>query len=224
MDSPRSGSFFSLNKEGICSLPSYWAVHLLGAALGSWLLAGQRIPVDWDAGKRVKVPGTLGRSLSPGPRVARASKPDRVLERETVARKILEHWWGRWTTLVTLTVAVWCSVYSMDSKISRRLVNLPYVLWLLGHCLLWLCSFLLVELVAPVLPEQLRNARLSLVDAISSNMLGFFLAANVATGATNLATDTMAVPNSVALLVLTAYLACLCGGVTIVDRSTESNM
>jgi hypothetical protein len=145
-----------------------------------------------------------------------------------VAPPVVRCWWVRWLVLSALTMLAWGSLHvvalqgaeypAAGARVSRRLFNLRYVLWLLGHCLLWLSCFLLLELAAPPMPDALRHHGASLTDAISAHLLGFFLAGNLATGAVNLAVDSMAVPDAVARLVLLGYLALLCAGVTVVER------
>jgi hypothetical protein len=122
-------------------------------------------------------------------------------------------WWVRWLVLSALTMLAWGSLHVVALQGAEYPAAGARV-----SCLLWLSCFLLLELAAPPMPDALRHHGASLTDAISAHLLGFFLAGNLATGAVNLAVDSMAVPDAVARLVLLGYLALLCAGVTVVER------
>ena len=89
--------------------------------------------------------------------------------------------------------------------------------WLLAQCATWLLSFLLLELHLPPLPQPLEARGLDLIQAISAQLLPFFLAANLMTGAVNLSIRTLDADDGTAAAILVLYLAVLCAGATAVS-------
>lgn len=88
--------------------------------------------------------------------------------------------------------------------------NLPYVLWVAAYNSTFLLGYLLVEsLVLP--PHPASPACPALLEAINANGLPVFLAANLLTGLINMGMQTMYAKWYVAMGVLLAYSAGLCG-------------
>ncbi|KAF9238094.1 GWT1-domain-containing protein [Melanogaster broomeanus] len=110
--------------------------------------------------------------------------------------------------------------------VSRRMANLPYVLWIvafntsfiLGYYLLDMLFFptRILKIKDPSEPSGKRilqedpmtpmtKSAPALLEALNHNGLVIFLAANVATGLVNLSIATMYVSNGKAMLILTGY-------------------
>ncbi len=99
---------------------------------------------------------------------------------------------------------------------SRRLCNLPYVLWTLAQTLLALCLCLLVSLLLPDAPPP------PLTSAASRSSLVVFLAANCLTGAVNLTLPTVSATDAFAAAVLTVYVAAVCGVAEVAVKLSET--
>ena len=91
--------------------------------------------------------------------------------------------------------------------VSRRACNLAYILWICAICMAMLVLCLMTQLVTP--PAQ---GLPQLLGAANRNMLGVFLAANLLTGAVNLAFNTLAVGDAAARALVCVYMlvVCLC--------------
>ena len=203
-------SFIDMNKEGILSLPSYWAVYLLGQVAGRSLLA----PADIGSLQR-KHNGSSSsgggggggggggattsssrrtRSSSTSRTVARAAKPSHPASRSpsttrSAPEQVVAAWHSRSKQLGATVGLLWIctlltvseSPYGLGLQPSRRLLNASYTCWLLAQCGTWLLSFLLLELYAPPVPQELEQRGLDLVLALSGLLLPTFLVANIAT-------------------------------------------
>jgi phosphatidylinositol glycan class W len=124
---------------------------------------------------------------------------------------------------------------ALVDRVSRRLANLSYVIWMMAYNIQSLASFLAVEIISVVHAEleepssaaqpaaaiadkatkfngandtavARKNAPFDLLEAINRNGLLYFLLANVLTGVVNLTTSTMHASVSTALAELTAYM------------------
>ncbi|NXS36039.1 PIGW protein, partial [Pomatostomus ruficeps] len=116
--------------------------------------------------------------------------------------------------------------------VSRRLANLPFCAWVLGHCLLLLSCFVLSDLsllftgllvqgssvpccwkvVQPPNPgkKEDKPSQPCLISAINKNQLLFFLLANVMTGAVNILVDTLHSKAAFTLCILHLYMFLNC--------------
>ncbi|SJX62363.1 related to GWT1-GPI-anchored wall transfer protein [Sporisorium reilianum f. sp. reilianum] len=111
---------------------------------------------------------------------------------------------------------VWWLAYALSRcvglRVSRRLANLPYVVWvaafntsfLLGYVLvyMWLLQPVEAHTHGPVTPAVLHD--------LNTHALTVFLAANLLTGLVNVAVRTMYTRDAVALGVLLVYTAACC--------------
>lgn len=132
--------------------------------------------------------------------------------------------------LVTWT-CIWCALFylatdytfGLNLQVSRRLANLPYVLWTAAFNTGQLALFYSVEALNFEDPEakskgkegkmgekeRAEFATSRLLRAFNKNGLAVFLIANLLTGLVNLTVPTLQVSDQVAMLVLMAYLAVL---------------
>jgi phosphatidylinositol glycan class W len=191
LTAPRDG-WITANKEGLFSVPGYLAFYLFGAQAGRWLLSPITLPPANDP--------------------ANASTAGWAQRARVLAAL---------SGLAWLLLLVVCDVLpaqggivgggGVAASISRRLLNMPYVLWLLAQNGLLLTGFMVAELVAPA-PAALcvlSDRRLDLLEAINANQLALFLLANLATGAVNLSMRTLDASDTTALVVLVSYLLAL---------------
>ena len=106
----RGSSLFSRNKEGLLSVPGYWALHLLSAGLGHWLRDGATVAAR----------ATVAGGSAVGGREARLS-----------LRPL--YGWLAATAGVGLAVdAAATAVAAAVEPVSRRACNAAYVLWMLA--------------------------------------------------------------------------------------------
>lgn len=158
-------------------------------------------------------------------------------------RKSFLHWMKCLQGLTALSIGCWVSLQlccRIVGPISRRLANLPYVIWIVGLCSMVLAIFLSADLLLSILlsvtqkennlkkssRKQKKNpsakssevcavpskskAGVCLLDAINYNGLVFFLTSNLLTGAVNLVVKTLYAPPWQALTILTAYMFTSC--------------
>jgi phosphatidylinositol glycan class W len=125
--------------------------------------------------------------------------------------------------MLAAAALLWLPLGLLDAagaRVSRRLVNVPYVLWTAAYNLLILAAFLLSELALHFLrgaggqtAASLRRAAAASSDALSDgfnrNLLALFLAGNLLTGLVNLALPTIDVPPAPAAAIVLAYAAAL---------------
>ena len=167
---PRMGgttlhALLSQNREGVCSMPGFLALHFLGAGLGQWLrreLGGFSAPsthggtgCEWKPRKRTTGAQTGGRHLH-------------GRHRGGVRR------WRSLATLLVLNMFLWTIVVvprlrsngdgpsgayaetlgacgrCYDGRVSRRMCNAPYIVWILALGTLVLAAALAIDLAAGI--------------------------------------------------------------------------
>lgn len=190
----------SKNREGLASFVGYLAIFLAGQDTGLYLLpAGGGGSGGDDDG------GDGGRR-----------RPSSASLWRWVAANRLPLWALAWTGLHAASTAV--APYGLGLTESRRLANLPYVLWVLAFNTQQLTLFALVDrLVVGRSPDADAEADDAAHDAATStvlraynrNGLFLFLVANLLTGLVNLTVPTLDVRPAAALGLLLAYGAVL---------------
>ncbi|KAJ1918396.1 Glucosaminyl phosphatidylinositol (GlcN-PI) nositol acylation protein [Mycoemilia scoparia] len=104
--------------------------------------------------------------------------------------------------------------FLLGIDVSRRLANLPYVLWIVWFNTFVIWSMLIIEnFIDGRLPPRFIRSKLpdnytspSLLSAVNKNSLSTFLFANLCTGAVNLTFKTLRIPDTGALAILTLYM------------------
>lgn len=206
--------WLSMNREGIISLPGYLAIHLLGLATG--LLVIPSSPSYFRRmRKQLRLNAENSESARPLP------KFDSPRDNGKTATELFSYsvvWW----TLVGLIVLA-----RGNQAVSRRLANLPYVLWTAAYNTSAILIYILLEMLqkqeAPaqirddtkdadlIEPRPIRPAQAPLLlEAINRNSLLFFLLANLCTGVVNLGMRTMYAGTTLAMFVLSGYSLAIC--------------
>ncbi|KAL6713760.1 Glucosaminyl phosphatidylinositol (GlcN-PI) nositol acylation protein [Lecanora helva] len=121
-----------------------------------------------------------------------------------------------WSTFFFLSTSY---NYGLGIRVSRRLANLPYVLWVAAfnssqitiYSLIETICFPAVHLATNEAAERKEVARTSsrIVNAYNRNGLAIFLLANLMTGLVNLTMDTLTTGSMQALAVLVGYAGSL---------------
>ncbi|GJN88213.1 hypothetical protein Rhopal_001178-T1 [Rhodotorula paludigena] len=199
-------SLISQNKEGLASFPGYLAIYLLGLATGLYVLPPS--------------PSFFTHQHASLPSSATASEKQRAeLKRQKawVARPgKLAEWLG---SAAVLWWAAFGGARAASEGVSRRLANLPYVLWVAAFNTLFLFLYLAVHLhVASASsarpgsrgPEAGTRAP-ALFEAINRNGLVVFLAANLLTGLVNVSIQSMYTSDTLAVLILVLYTGAIVG-------------
>lgn len=129
-------------------------------------------------------------------------------------------WSGIWIVLFALSTSY---KYGLALPVSRRLVNLPYFLWIAAFNCTQITAFCLIETL--FFPQSYRNNNTSakdeedayrqstsrVLEAFNRNGLVIFLAANLGTGLVNFTVPTLYVGNLQAMGILLLYTAMLTG-------------
>ncbi|KAI9318449.1 GWT1-domain-containing protein [Dichotomocladium elegans] len=102
-----------------------------------------------------------------------------------------------------LILAVWRFITdgSTDLEVSRRMCNLPYVIWVVAFNLSLIVALMWADYFYPI-----PGRGPTLLDAINVNGLVTFLWANVLTGLVNLSMQTLYASTAVSLGVLSCYI------------------
>ncbi|KAJ7406790.1 Phosphatidylinositol-glycan biosynthesis class W protein [Willisornis vidua] len=147
--------------------------------------------------------------------------------------------WGLTRAVVVLLVSLHVSQAHTD-RVSRRMANLSYCLWVTAHCLLLLGLFVATDLMLVFTKLLVQGSSVPccwnvvqppdsnkkhgmeamgredkvphpcLVSAINKNQLLFFLLANIMTGAVNILVDTVHSKAAFALCILHLYMFLNC--------------
>ncbi|TFL07672.1 GWT1-domain-containing protein [Pterulicium gracile] len=224
-------SIFNANKEGIISLPGYLAIHLFGLSLGAILLPPS--PTHF----RRALKAALRRYVSPsrlGDSPAQNTSPDRVDKEGGSQRQIDKSCIELFSYAVLFWIAFFLSQYTVD-PVSRRMANLPYILWVAAYNASFILGYLALDMVFFPAPysrsiydptsklklkpsEESLSARDTtqtpsaplLLEAINKNGLVIFLLANVATGLINMNVDTLEAGTGKSMCILSTYALGLC--------------
>ena len=179
----------SMNREGIFSFFGYLAIFLAGQDTGMVILPRRLTP-------------RAGASSS-------SSQRTTLLLTQTV--------WA----MVWMALYFFCTDYTYGAglSVSRRLANLPYVLWVVASNTVLVLAFCLVDTVlfpsfynaqdARAEKEAYDTATSRVLRAYNRNGLATFLLANLLTGLVNMTVPTLDVGRAVAMGILVGYMAVL---------------
>jgi phosphatidylinositol glycan class W len=199
LTAPRT-DLFSQNREGIFSFAGYLAIFLAGQSVGTFALPRQQ---------------EIPKSLSTVQRF-RSS----ILGKLVITAAI-------WTILFH-----WSISYSyglgLRLNVSRRLANLPYVLWVSSFNSAQIAICCAIEtLCFPHLykatnkeeeTQRAKEATSPLLYAYNRNGLAIFLLANLLTGLVNLTLPTLQMGTLESMAVLITYIAIVSGVALTLDR------
>ncbi|KAK7757071.1 Glucosaminyl phosphatidylinositol (GlcN-PI) nositol acylation protein [Diatrype stigma] len=208
LTAPRAGGWFAMNREGVCSFWGYLAIFLAGQDTGMYVL-----------------PRAQGRAKPGGGGGSRKNNQYPLL-------LTLAAWTAVWSALyVVHTNPVW----GAGLDVSRRLANLPYVLWIAAFNTAQLLAMSVIDAVffpsaspsAAPLPEPAaadaereayEAATSPVLRAFNRNGLAVFLAANLLTGLVNLTVPTLDVGPAATMAILVGYAAVLTAAAVALDR------
>lgn len=160
-----------------------------------------------------------------------------VIPRNINARSNASAGTQRNTLLMTLAVwsAVWIGLYQLSTSynygfgldVSRRLANLPYVLWVTAFNTAQILAFCVVDSLffpafynaadAKTEREAYDTATSRVLRAYNRNGLAVFLIANLLTGLANMTVDTLNASPVVAMGILVVYTATVTGVAVVLD-------
>ncbi|ORY90902.1 GPI-anchored wall transfer protein 1 [Leucosporidium creatinivorum] len=191
-------SFLSQNKEGIVSLPGYVAIFLFGIGTGLYVLPPD--PYFYEA-------LYLRPKSSDSPEVRRAIEEKRQKAWKPKPGKLANVlgsyavlWWGAYLTL-----------RYFGGHVSRRVANLPYVIWIAAFNTSFIFLYLLIHTWASSRPLARAAGAPAIFDAFNRNGLVVFLVANLLTGLVNVSIESMYASDSLAMIVLLLYCAGVVG-------------
>ena len=191
--SPRGPSLLSKNREGVFSFIGYLSIFLAGRSSG------------------VNVVTYLN---EPTPELAKRSDEYDIINRERMIRLMGIAFRAVFCIVFYLFTT---SVYTFNLNVSRRLANLPYVLWVVAfnNVQILLCG--LIEAFGPEFSyqkadaEKVKKASSRVMRAFNQNGLAIFLIANLLTGLVNLTMNTLDMSSLGAMCILIAYAAAVTG-------------
>jgi phosphatidylinositol glycan class W len=133
-------------------------------------------------------------------------------------------WGGVWTGLYLLSTNYH---YGFGLTVSRRLANLPYVLWVVAFNTLQLLGFAIVDTVffpafynaqdAKTEKEAYEKATSRVIRAYNRNGLAVFLLANLLTGLVNMTFRTLDASPAATIGILVAYMSTVTGVALALD-------
>jgi phosphatidylinositol glycan class W len=120
-----------------------------------------------------------------------------------------------WSVFWTATFYATNSYHGLGVGVSRRLANLPYVLWVASFNTMQLVAFYLVErsCFADGRGEEMRYTESVpvVLEAVNRNGLVVFLVANLLTGLVNVSVKTLEVGDAGAVGILVGYMVVVVG-------------
>lgn len=185
---PRT-DFISSNKEGIFSLFGYLAIFLAGQSTGFYVLPSVKSKYN----------------------LFRPNTKDSLVQSKTSKATLFE----KLTTVSPITgLIIWLVIYSSlfkivqdnhDYNVSRRLANLPYVLWVCTYNIGALTFYALVDKLLETGSSSYEDNVPLTVESFNSNGMILFLLSNISTGLVNMTINTLDAPTATSMLVLFAY-------------------
>lgn len=186
-------NILSQNREGIFSLFGYLAIFLTGHAAGMYMLPRESTPTS-----NATVLSRAGFSQF----------------RKSVVGK-LAAWSVIWSVLTVFAL----SYHGCNLQVSRRLANLPYVLWVAAfNCSHLTICCLIEQFCFPDLyksddaeteQKRCKAATSRLLYAFNRNGLPLFLLANLLTGAVNMSLPTIEMTKLASIGILIVYMGVL---------------
>lgn len=170
--SNRRENLLTMNKEGIFSFIGYLSIFIFGQSFGSFVLTLRKTPNN-----------LLGTYSGVKPHKWLTVSPTRGLVISTV---------------VSFSIFFFVKESRATGSVSRRIANLPYVMWTVSYNSAFLLGYDLIEqMVGPILS--------SILDGINNNGLALFLVANLSTGLVNMSINTLKVNSGMSYVILIAY-------------------
>ncbi|KAF5559979.1 GPI-anchored wall transfer 1 [Fusarium napiforme] len=133
-------------------------------------------------------------------------------------------WGGVWTGLYLLSTNYH---YGFGLAVSRRMANLPYVLWVVAFNTLQLLGFAVIDTIffptfynaqdAKTEKEAYMQATSRVIRAYNRNGLAIFLLANLLTGLVNMTVNTLDATPVLTMGILVAYTATITGVAVALD-------
>ncbi|KAH9053158.1 GWT1-domain-containing protein [Lactarius vividus] len=151
LDAPRQ-SLISANKEGLVSLTGYLAIHLLGLSTGTLV-----IPYSPSYFRRRQAAARKRRNSDAPARRVSLSMPHR--ENDKTATELFSYAVIYWTLF---GISRYFHIGGPDA--SRRLVNLPYILWVAAYNTTFLLCYMLLDLA--FFPTPLAKSTYSPVSGL----------------------------------------------------------
>ncbi|KAK4052178.1 Glucosaminyl phosphatidylinositol (GlcN-PI) nositol acylation protein [Microbotryomycetes sp. JL201] len=197
LDAART-TIWSHNKEGLVSLPGYLAIFLLGTGTGLYTL-----PPDPSFYQIIHQ------------RLPRTSTPEQRQKFSDKQRKIWQMKPGKLANVLGSYAVLWWVLYGglrwLGLPVSRRIANLPYVVWTAAFNTSFLFLYMSIHMWSTHSPTTRATTAPATFDAINRNSLVVFLIANVLTGLVNVSIKSMYASTTVAMTVLVAYCAAVVG-------------
>ena len=202
----RAGSWLRANKEGLLSLPGYWALQLLSAAAGrlAYRWASPAAGGSAAAGRSSRASIGSGESCSS---FNSSSSGGRLRIRTKAPPAPLAPQLRLLWRLGGASAALWAAYWTAAQlqPVSRRACNAAYVLWMLALNVQTVAAFLAADLALP-------GAAPFTLSALNAAMLPIFLAGNLLTGLVNMSVNTLTASDAAARAIVAAYTAVLCAG------------
>lgn len=146
----------------------------------------------------------------------------------TARRNLLKRLVSYSVALSLMTSLLTSFHYGLDLRISRRLANFPYVLWVSAFncgqitlfCAIETLMFPGVHRATDKLSEspEVEKAISPVIRAFNRNGLAIFLVANLLTGQVNFRINTLTMSNAEALAIMSAYAALLTAIAVMLDQ------
>lgn len=199
--SPRGPDLLSKNREGVFSFIGYLSIFLAGRGTGMMIMPSSTP----SQSKSIK---------------AVAANELAWKERRSLVRNLLIQ-----STCWTLLYISSTTYIGLGLRVSRRLANLPYVLWVNAFNNAQLLLFCLIETAC--FPEAYKThdadaisrSTSKIMQAFNKNGLAVFLIANLMTGIINLSLKTLDMGSPSAMGVLIGYAMCVTGVALLLDKT-----
>lgn len=173
----RMDSLITMNKEGIFSIIGYLSIFIIAQSFGSFVLTSYKTKNNLVSISKTRV----------------TKKKESTIFTVTTSKGLL------------IASAFYQLLFNLVNgsdyfaTISRRLANLPYVLWVVSYNAVFLLCYDLVDKIIP------GDQNSPVLDSINNNGLFIFLLGNLLTGLVNMSMNTLEADNTVSTLVLIGY-------------------